>query len=365
MKKKEILEKYQIKRGTFDRLRYDGKIVKQGFYDFSIDEEFMKTFNEEQYTKEWKERPEQKARIAERNKKVNEARWSNITEEGRQAFKEKVSKGVRKAQSENPDCIERMRKGLKVYWSKSENTEAHRQRMLQVYSDPKKRENISKGCKKHWSNEDVREAKRQQMLKYWSEHPEKIEQMKETNRRVQKALWTPEKRLKQSETIKQLWRDNGHEMALKRANTMKRNGTVNYSGSAKYCIELLESLGLTIKTEQPYPFKELCKFPYDAYIVELDTYIEFNFGFFHGKEPYEGLEEQMKHVDWLKAKEKEYFESENHKNKSKYGDKVQKWTVNDVTKRKFFEQHPEYSWFEFFTVQEFETWLSILLEQSR
>lgn len=156
MKKKEILEKYQIKRGTFDRLRYDGKIVKLGFYDFSIDEKFMKTFNEEQYTKEWKERPEQKARIAERNRKVNEARWSNISDEKRQEFKEKVSKGVRKAQAENPECIEAMRRGLKEYWSKEENREAHRTKMLQVYSDPEKRQHIKDGCKEYWSDENVR-----------------------------------------------------------------------------------------------------------------------------------------------------------------------------------------------------------------
>ena len=260
----------------------------------------------------------------------------------------------------------KMKTGLKKFWANETNREIHRNRMLEVYSNPEKVQHIKDGCKAYWAKEDNRRAQRERMLAYWKEHPEKLEQMKQTNSRVQKALWTPEKRKQQSETLKQLWRDNGFAMAKKRAETMKRNGTVNTSSSAQYCLQLLDSLSFTVQTEQPYPFKELSRFPYDAYIVELDTYIEFNFGFFHGKEPYVGSYEQLQHIKWLKQKDKEYFETtENPSKRSKYADKIQKWTINDVVKRSFFQQHPEYTWFEFFTVQEFELWLSILTEQNK
>lgn len=359
MKKKEILEKYQIKRGTFDRLRYDGKIVKLSFYDFSIDEEFMKTFNEEQYTKEWKERPEQKARIAERNRKVNEARWSNISDEKRQEFREKVSKGVRKTQAENPECIEAMKRGLKEYWSKEENRKTHRNKMLHVYSDPKKRKNISKGCKKHWSNEDVREAKRQQMLQYWSEHPEKIEQMKETNRRVQKALWTPEKRLQQSEKLKALWNTNKSSIAAKRLDTMRRNNSFSKSKPAENCIELLRNYGFTVETEKSYPEKP--EYPCDAYIVELDTWIEFHFGFFHCHEPFIGTPEQLQQVKEFEQKEQEFKLKHPDTSHGQYGDRIRKWTIIDVEKRQIAERN-NLTWFAFYSTQEFEEWLSILLK---
>lgn len=363
MKKKEILEKYKIKRGTFSRLCHDNIIVKNGAQDFSINEEYMKNFNEVQYTKDWKNRPEQKEKIAERNKKVNLARWSKCTAEQKEEFKQKVSKGVRKAQALNPECIERMRQSLKLYWSKEENKLAQSVRMTKAYENEEARQHLKAGTKKYWSNPEARKAHAERMTKFWAEHPEIIEAMKETNRQSQLKLWTPKRKEEASERHKKLWANNCDAYTKKRIETMKAHGTKpNSSIQAERCKALLKEYGFTLEEEKSYPEKP--KYPCDAYIVELDTWIEFHFGFFHNHEPYIGTEEQQKQIEYFWSKALEYNEKHQDRDRAlygKYGDLIKKWTIVDVEKKQLAEKH-NLTWFAFYAEQEFKEWLSTLIK---
>lgn len=352
MKKYEILSKYNLSRGAYYALINLGKIVIHSRYNSEvIDEDFVKSFDYEKYKQEYHNSEEYKKKISERNTKVNQARWSKATEEDKQAHKEKCRQGVLKSQAEHPEQIEKMKAGLREYWSNEDNRQAQSERMTEVYKDEEKRQHIKDGCKLYWSDESHRQAQSERMTGYWTKHPEKLEQMRKTNREAQLKIWTPEKREEQSKTLIAVWAKHGHEMLEKAAQTMKRNGTSNFSKPAKESIQLLIDAGFTVTPEKPYPEK---RWKCDAYIEELDCWLEFHYGLFHNWMPYD--ESNPAHVKQAKYLYENYWGQKRKKGHYIY----YTWTDLDVRKRNYAKE-TGMTWFEFYSKGDFEQWLKTLL----
>lgn len=351
MKKKDILTKYKLSRGAWSALWDLGKLRKLSSQNFEvIDEQFIETFDFEQYKQLKKETPEYKANISARNTKVNQNRWSNISDEDRQTFKDKVSKGVNRHNIEHPESIEKMKQGLRKYFSVQENRDKVSKKQKAYYSIEENRVKMSLAVKAFWTPA-MRAEHSAKMKQYWKEHPEKIEQMKETNRQVQSAKWTPEKRKEHSIKLIKVWQEHGHEIHAKAAQTMKENGTINMSIPALESIELLKGAGFTIVPEKPYPTKH---WKCDAYIEELDCWIEFHYGLYHNYMPYD--ETNPAHVEQAKYLHDNFWGQKRKKGHHIY----YTWTSLDVRKRKFAKEYGM-TWFEFYTKGDFEQWLKTLI----
>ena len=356
MKLKDILKQYNIDNKEFKILSKLGKIIKIGFNNFNVlDEQYILNGDYEIFKYDYHQTPEYKQKISERNSKVNQARWLKQTVEDRKEFGAKISKGLKQTYQEHPELIENMKIKVREYWSKQENRDAQSERMSEVYKDGTKRRNISKGCKKHWANEDVRLAKSEQMKQMYKEHPEILEKMRESNRQTQLKIWTEEKCKQQSERLKNVWLAKKPEIMKKMYDTMKDKGTFNSSKPANNSIKLLQNVGLTVEKEYLYPNKQ---WKCDAYIVELDTYIEFHYGMFHGpKEFHEPFDKNNE--EHLKVKK---FLEENYKDKPKNRLHYQlyTWTDLDVRKKEYAEKE-NLNWFAFYSESEFKQWLEILM----
>ena len=132
--------------------------------------------------------------------------------------------------------------------------------------------------------------------------------------------------------------------------TKKKNGTICSSKPEKYLKEKLESrfeLVLTQYKTELYPF--FC----DFYIPQLDLYVEYQGHPGHGQHPFDSnSEEDLNLVQIWKQK------SENGL-KPQYLGFINTWTVKDPLKRKIAREN-NLNWIEFFTVKEFEEWLSTI-----
>lgn len=351
MKRKDIMEKYNLSRGAWYTLLSLGKIEKSSTNNYIItDETFVASFNYEKYKQQKRETPEYKAMLSTRNTKINQNRWSNISEEDRQVFKEKVSEGVNKHNKEHPESIEKMRQGLKKYFSIQENRDKVSAKQKAYFANKDNRIKMSLAVKLHWTPA-MREQHSLKMKAYWQEHPEKIEQMKETNRQSQKLVWTEEKRKEQSLKLSAIWAKEGHNILEKAAQTMKENGTSNSSKPAYESIELLKDAGFTVVPEKPYPEK---RWKCDAYIEELDCWIEFHYGLYHNWMPYD--KSNPEHI-----KQAQYLYENFFGQKRKKGHHIYyTWTNLDVRKREYAKE-TGMTWFEFYTKGDFEQWLKTLL----
>ena len=102
--------------------------------------------------------------------------------------------------------------------------------------------------------------------------------------------------------------------------------------------------------ENRYPFN--C----DAYIPELDLFIEFHFGFAHGGEPFDPS--NNKHLQEIKyyniKKEEIRFDG---KKKDAYKQKIKTWTIDDPKKLKTFQDN-NLNYKIFYTEKEFDGWFN-------
>lgn len=333
MKKKEILEKYNLSRGAYHTLINLGKIKNLSKYDNEIiDEEFIKSFDYEKYKQDYHNSDEYKQKISERNSKVNEARWSNISNSDRELFKSKVSEGVNRHNKEHPESIQNMRQNLKEYWSNQENRDIQSKRMTEIYSDALKRNNIKEGCKKYWSDENNKQAQSKRMKSYWKEHPEKVEQNSKSNKLTFK-----------------LNKESGKldEILSKIYNTKRQNNSFNTSQPEQYVKQLLEQKFKNVHYQyrsDKYPFN--C----DFYIEDLDLYIECNFSWLHGSKPYDENDEECVNLlkDWeIRAKTSDYYKNA-----------IYTWTDLDVRKLKIFKEN-NLNYKIFYNLDDFNSWFNL------
>lgn len=355
MKKREIMQKYSIGRSLFGRLVHAGYLIWLSKDNYGINHKLMKNFNIDTIDEELKERrnndEEYKRWRSERASAANRKRWDNTSEEQKALWQQKVSKGVRKAQKERPECIEQMKSSLKEYWADDTHRKEQSEKLHIAYQDAQKRANLKRGINEYWSKEENRLAASERHKGYYDDKPELLARMRENNRKAQLALWTEEKRREHSEKLKALWQQKGDEFRAKTREAQKSHEYSKESKPARECRESLEALGFTVIKEYPYPQKN---WGCDAYIVELDTYIEFHFGFYHNFKPFDPTnEEHVKEAEYL---EKTYGYDRNSKNAHRFYN----WTDLDVRKREYAKESG-ITWFEFYSKGEFERWLNALM----
>ena len=356
MRRCEVFKKYNLNINEFNMLMRIGKIVKNdsGTYEI-MDEQYILNNDFAKYSSDYYNSEKYKAMISARNAKVNKHRWAAISEENRQKFSKKVSNSLKMLYKEHPEIVTKMRENLIKYWNDPEHRKEHSERMTEVYKDPSKRANISKGCKKLWEDPERRKAKSEYMLQYWKDHPESLERMRENNRKAQEKIWTSDKCDEQSILLKSIWAERRNEILAKMHKTMKENNTFNSSDTAEYSKDLLRQAGFEILEEYRYPNG---KWKCDVYLPELDVYIEFHYGMFHGAGPFHepfdlNNPEHLKQKSYLEQKYKEDI-------KSRYHYVLYTWTDLDVRKRQYAKE-ANLTWFAFYTVGEFKQWLETLL----
>ena len=143
--------------------------------------------------------------------------------------------------------------------------------------------------------------------------------------------------------------ENMKEIFVKRFMTRKQNHTFNTSTPEIESYELLkQKYPNTIsqyKSEQ-YPF--VC----DFYIPEIDTYIECNYHWTHGKKPYTGSEEDRQILEKWKAKNTKYYDNA-----------INTWTIRDVKKINTFIKN-NLNFKLFYNINELKNWLGYDIRQN-
>lgn len=133
------------------------------------------------------------------------------------------------------------------------------------------------------------------------------------------------------------------KMSDKSTKTRRRNGTFKTSYQEDLAVAMMDSLfnGTTQYRSDKYPF--LC----DYHITESDTYVEFNFSWTHGSEPYRASESTCKATlkTWKKLAKSSKF----------YKNAIDTWTRRDVLKRMTAKKN-RLDYLEFFSIREFCSW---------
>lgn len=130
--------------------------------------------------------------------------------------------------------------------------------------------------------------------------------------------------------------------------TKIKNNTINKSKLEDNVYEIILSKFNNVYRQYKtnvYPFA--C----DFYIPELNLYIETNFHWTHGNEPFN--ENSKKCIDILNIWNKKSKESKFYRNA------VKVWVVSDPLKRKTAKEH-NLNWIEFFNMKEFMKWFETI-----
>lgn len=147
------------------------------------------------------------------------------------------------------------------------------------------------------------------------------------------------------------------EIQKKKYETMKENGTFGKSKDEDIIYELLTKKGYTV--DRQHYDRERYPWCCDFYIIELDTYIEYQGFMSHGKDgtkiygPYDSNnpEHQLLLEKW----------NEKSLEHSLYESAIRTWTVVDPLKRETAKKN-NLNWLEFFTIEEFMLWYNNLPE---
>ena len=146
------------------------------------------------------------------------------------------------------------------------------------------------------------------------------------------------------------------EFKIKSRNTQKIKNSFQKSKPEEYIYKKLCTKFFNVDRqhydEQRYPFK--C----DFYIVDTDTFIEYQGYIGHGKEPFDPTKpEHMETIFKWKNKSQEI--NIFGKTKERYAEFINTWTIKDPLKRKTAKEN-NLNWIEFFNLQEFDNWFNNL-----
>jgi hypothetical protein len=148
------------------------------------------------------------------------------------------------------------------------------------------------------------------------------------------------------------------EIQLKMYESRKANGTCRKSREEQECFDLLKSYFPDVvdhHKSDKYPFE--C----DAYIPSLDLYIEFNFYWVHGTEPFDPTNpKHLKKVEFWKNKSKEtnYKQQKKHQ----YLTAIHVWTISDPLKVQTAAQN-KLNFLAFYTKADFKETLNSLVNE--
>ena len=136
------------------------------------------------------------------------------------------------------------------------------------------------------------------------------------------------------------------EIMEKQYNTKKEHNTFTISNQEIIIFDKLKSIYPNTKKQyksEKYPFT--C----DFYIPEIDTYIEYQGHWSHGKEPYIDTDSQRETVKLWESKNTKY-----------YNNAIEVWTKRDVNKRQIAKEN-HINWIEFFNMQQFMEWFNLII----
>lgn len=137
------------------------------------------------------------------------------------------------------------------------------------------------------------------------------------------------------------YKENIKEINNKKNITHQKNNSFNTSNLEKISLDKLKEI---FKNVNAYYKSELYPYVSDAYIKDIDTYIEFNYHWTHGKEKYIGSKEQNKIVDLWKSKNTTY-----------YNNAIYTWTIRDPEKLNTAKNN-NINLLIFYTYDEFINW---------
>lgn len=148
----------------------------------------------------------------------------------------------------------------------------------------------------------------------------------------------------------------------KQRSSKKKNNTYGTSNMEDMIHQLLiykfdfEDVIRQYYDENRYPFS--C----DFYIKSLDLFIELNFYWTHGFEPYDkdNVKHQEQLINWIKNSQEINFKQEK---KSQYRQAIYIWTTDDVNKFKTAKQN-KLNYLTFYNLEQFLDWLCPLIDTS-
>lgn len=154
---------------------------------------------------------------------------------------------------------------------------------------------------------------------------------------------------------KNLIHNNKDLIQQKRYNTCKKNNSFNISKLQSIVFDELKkkfNIVLSEYKSKLYPFK--C----DFYIKDIDTYIECNFHWMHGREPYDYNNTQHNNIlNFWKYKLNEALKNGNKL--SQYAHAIDIWTVKDPLKLNTFKKN-KLKYKIFYTIDDFYKWYSTI-----
>ena len=156
--------------------------------------------------------------------------------------------------------------------------------------------------------------------------------------------------------FKNIIHNKKEEMSFKRYNTKKKNHTLNSSNSEDIIHQFLIHKFNFEDIIHHYYDKERYPFECDFYIKSLDLFIELNFYWTHGFEPYDknNLNHQERLNNWIKSTEEINFKKQK---KDGYKNAIYIWTVDDPNKLATFKRN-NLNYKIFYNLEEFIEWYS-------
>ena len=152
----------------------------------------------------------------------------------------------------------------------------------------------------------------------------------------------------QTEEWKNNYKLNKEKWIGKQIETKRKNKTFNYSSPEEKCYKLLSNKFNNVERQyrsNEYPFT--C----DFYIPQINTYIEYQGTWMHGKHAYNS--ENDDDIKLLKIWE------DKSKNSKQYEYAIKYWTIKDPLKRQTAKDN-NINLIEFWNLQEVEDWLNTL-----
>lgn len=191
----------------------------------------------------------------------------------------------------------------------------------------------SKGCR-------VRRCKQTKLFLHGDENYNNLEQMKKTKLSIYGDTFGNRKKI--TESKRKLY---GHDMCSnieQRVDDYRKTRALNNSYMSSTETAVYNQL-LTKFSTVKYNYYDKKRYPFlcDFYIEDIDTFIELNYHWSHGGEPFTGTKDQLDIVSyWYK--------------KGWIGN-IKSWTYRDVKKRLTAKLN-NLSYLEFFTPEEFNKW---------
>lgn len=198
--------------------------------------------------------------------------------------------------------------------------------------------------------EEFLDKKTQTSLNNWgTEHPMQSEIVKDRLKNTNLSHWGVEHYFQSTYYREVVFPSIVHDLVKKINETKRKNESFNTSRSEKDSLEKLKQKFKYVfgqYSDKRYPYK--C----DAYVPELDLFIEFNYHWTHGSQPYIESDYNQKQLEkW----------EEKSKTSKFYKLAIETWTGADIIKRTVGQ---ELNWIEFFDEQNFDEWLSSFPDKS-